>query len=380
MSLFSKQESYIGVDIGANGIKLVELKKNKNRPQLWTYGMLDKKINIHLPESMQMSHATSASIAPIRPMDQYTEEDKPTSVRDFVMNEERVGQYAELLKKLVKEAHVSGKRVTSSLPVSYVFHAILNLPIVEDKQLQPIVEAEVAKMIAQPITEVQIVFQKVTPKDTERKNYITLLVTVAPKALVAFYTAIFSQAGLELQELETEAFALARSLVGKDAAVSMVVDVGAERTNLFIIDNGLPMTHRSLQLGGNTIDSIISDRLGIDSALVSQVKEDVSYGGVDMSTDAFMSFLDPLAKEIQYSFDLYFKQTGNEGKKPEKIILSGGGGLFPPIASYLSRAFPLKVFVGDPWARVIFQSGLQPILRDVGSRMSVAIGLALRHF
>lgn len=378
MSLFGKQESYIGIDIGAHGIKLVELKKTKGRPQLWTYGILDKELDIHIPTNSG-SLPQSTTTTP-RPMDDRSPALAPTSIRDFILNESRVEVYAELLKTLVKEARVSGKRVTSSLPVSYVFHAVLNLPHVEEKQLPKIVEAEVTKMISRPADEMQIVFQKVSPKDENQKKYTTLLVTAAPKVLVAFYTAIFNAAGLELQELETEAFALARSLVGKDATVSMIVDVGAERTNFFIVDNGLPMTHRSLNLGGNTLDTILAQHLGIDKSVVSQVKKDMSYAGAEVPPELFMSFLDPLAKEIQYSFDLYLRQTGNEGKTPEKIILTGGASLFPVLATYLESMFKMKIFVGDPWARTIYQSGLKPVLRDIGSRMAVSIGLALRHF
>ncbi len=378
MGLLSKQESFIGVDIGAHGIKLVELKKNKTRPQLWTYGILDKELDVHIPKVTFNSTQQKSQIP--SPMDQKSSALAPSSVRDFILNESRIGVYADLLKALVKEARVEGKRVTSSLPVSYVFHAVLNLPNIEEKELPRIVEAEITKMISRPADEMQIVYQKVPAKEGSKKNYTTLLVTAAPKALVAFYTAIFDKAGLELQELETEAFALARSLVGKDAAVSMVVDIGAERTNFFIIEDGLPMTHRSLHLGGNTVDEILGEHLGVDRALVGQIKKDVSSVGSRIPYDRFMPFLDPLAKEIQYSFDLYLQQSGNEGKTPEKIILSGGGALFAPIASYLTETFPMKVFVGDPWARVIYQAGLKPVLRDIGSRMAVSIGLALRHF
>ncbi len=377
MSLFKKQESYIGVDIGAHGIKLVELKKNKGRPQLWTYGILDKELDIHIPQD-KIVESNSAQ-AP-RPMDQESRGMAPTSMRDFILNESRIGVYADLLKTLVKEARVSGKQVTSSLPVSYVFHAILNLPYVEEKELPRIVEAEVAKMVSRPAEEMQIVYQKVPAKDEAKKNYTTLLVTAAPKTLVAFYTAIFERAGLQLQELETEAFALARSLVGKDTTISMIVDIGAERTNFFIVDSGLPMTHRSLHVGGNTIDAILAEHLGVDRGVVGQIKKDLSSIDTQLPYEKFMSFFDPLAKEIQESLELYLQQTGNEGKTPEKIILSGGAALFSPIASYLTQTFPMKVFVGDPWARVIYQSGLKPVVRDIGSRMAVSIGLALRHF
>ncbi|PLX28637.1 hypothetical protein C0581_01470 [Candidatus Parcubacteria bacterium] len=380
MSLFSKSESYLGVDIGAHGIKLIELKKTKGRPQLWTYGILDKDLDIHLHAAQEKDINDLLHEGDIKYENEKKKQEKknPTSIQELIMQDSRVDEYAELLKALLKEAKVESRRATSSLPVSHVFHAILNLPKVDDKEIPKIVRAEVGKMINRPIEEMQVVHQKVGNYPEKAKKYITLLVTAAPKALVAFYTAIFQRAGLQLEELETEAFALARSLVGRDSTVSMMVDIGAERTNFFIIDGGVPMTHRSLQIGGNNFDKILSNQLGLEMDKVKQIKRDLSSS--DVSTDLFMTLLDPIAKEIQYSFDLYLRQSGNEGKRPEKIVLTGGSGLFPPIGTYIEQEFPLKVFVGDPWARVIYQDGLKGVLDEIGPRMAVGIGLALRNF
>lgn len=381
MSLFNKQESYLGIDIGAHGIKLVELRKTKNRPQLWTYGILDKDLDIHLHSQTQkdIDDLVHEQDVTYQNYEGALNSKGPTNLQEYILKDARIDEYSKLLKMLIKEAKVESRRATSSLPVSQVFHTIINLPKVEDKALQGIVQAEISKMISQPIEEMQVVFQKISHPDKDAK-YMSVLVTAAPKALVAFYTAIFQKAGLQLEELETEAFAVARSLVGHDASVSMVVDVGAERTNLFIIDDGIPMTHRSLQIGGNNFDATMSKILGLPTSQVKQIKNDVSSVSASLPIDMFMNLLDPISKEIQYSFDLYLRQTGNERKQPEKIILSGGSGLFPPIQEYIKKQFPLKIFVGDPWARVIYQDGLKTILDEIGSRMSVSIGLALRNF
>jgi type IV pilus assembly protein PilM len=196
---------------------------------------------------------------------------------------------------------------------------------------------------------------------------------------VAFYTAIFQKAGLFLRELETEAFALERSLVGLDKNTAMVVDIGAERTNFFIIDQGLPLTHRTITVGGNSLDHILQKSLGIDLKLIQQVKRDFARNPHSMPVSIFTPILDPILKEIEYSFDLFLHETGNEGKHPEKIILTGGSAVLPFIVEEIKKKFSMKVFLGDPWARVIYQDGLKSILDDIGPRMSVAIGLALRN-
>lgn len=294
---------------------------------------------------------------------------------------ERADYYGQLLKDLLKKAKVIGRRAASSLPVSHVFHTIINLPKVPEKEIDTLVRAEITKVLPLPIDEMQIVYQPVSLNDEMAKHYIRLLVTAAPKNMVVFYTRIFQKAGLQLQELETEAFALARSLVGKDESLAMVVDIGAERTNFSLIDKGLPMTQRSLQLGGAMLDRVIADRLGVNQDEAQSLKHDMSnISASTVTIDPFIRFLEPLAKEIQYHFDLYISQSGNEGRKPEKIILTGGAAKFPPVIDYLKTQFAVKVFVGDPWARVLYQDGLKPVVHEIAPRMAVAIGLALRSF
>lgn len=373
MSFFgNKIESYIGVDIGAEGIKLVELRKTKGRPQLWTYGIADENISIHAKATESVTNLPSSIQAPTT---------KTTLSPEDEFSVERADHYGLLLKELVKKSKVTGVRAASSLPVSHIFHTIINLPQVPEKDIDRLVKAEIAKVLPQSTDDMQIVYQPVTLSDELKKHYIRLLVTAAPKNMVAFYTRIFQQAGLSLQELETEAFAIARALVGKDESLTMVVDIGAERTNFSLIDKGLPMTQRSLQLGGAILDTVIADRLGVSVEQAQLLKHDISnITNTAVSHEPFIRFLEPLAKEIQYHFDLYLSQSGNENRKPEKIILTGGAAQFPPVIAYLKSQFPVKVFVGDPWARVLHQDGLKPLLHDLAPRMAVSIGLALRNF
>jgi type IV pilus assembly protein PilM len=373
MSLFgNKIESFIGVDIGAHGIKLVELRSTNGRPQLWTYGIVEEKTAIHpLPGDHSLPELASAKVTPTA--------QKTNTENEFSL--ERADLIGTTLAQVIQKSRVNGRRAASSLPVSHIFHTIINLPKVSEKEIDGLVQAEVAKVLPLPADQMQLVYQTVPLPEALGKNYIRLLVTAAPKNMVDFYTRIFSRAGLQLQELETEAFALSRSLVGKDESLTMLVDIGAERTNFSLIDKGLPMTQRSLHLGGTILDEIIADRLGVSTQEAQFIKRDISFSNsTPISLDPFIRFLEPLAKEIQYHFDLYLSQTGNEGRKPEKIVLTGGAALFPPVLEYLRNQFQLRVFIGDPWARVLYQDGLKPTLNEIAPRMAVALGLALRHF
>lgn len=377
MSFFHKTDSFLGVDIGAGGIKVVELKKVKGRPQLWTYGMADETLDIH-PKESSGSPRTSAPMQPfMAEAEKMQIEKKPVAVA-IDLKDPRIESYAKLLKETVAASRASSRVATASIPVSYIFHAVVTLPKVDKRELQHHVLSKVKKVLPRPIEEMQVVFQEIPDALPEKeKKDMKMLVTAAPKDIVAFFSAIFQKAGIRLQDLETEAFALERALVGRDTATVMVVDIGAERTNFFIMDNGLPMTHRTIRLGGRDINDILTNRLGVDAALTPQIKADL--GGSSIPVEPFLSALDPIVKEIQYSFDIFLRQSGNEAKRPEKIILTGGASLFPVFVSHIASATGMKAFVGDPWARTVHQDGIKRILDEIGPRMSVAIGLALRN-
>ncbi len=388
MSVFQKTEGYLGVDLGAGGIKMVELHKTKGRPQLWTYGIAHQALDIH-PQQLTWHSETNTPTIPNLQKAKVEEKTASApkknvpppsllSADDIV----RTTEYANLLKALADQSKVTTRRVTASLPVSQVFHAVITLPLMDEKEIDTHVKAKAQKMLPMPLDEMQIVHQiiKDTVPNGAQQKYLRVLVTAAPKKLIAFYTTIFQKGGFELQELETEAFAIERCLVGRDGGTVMVIDIGAERSNFFIMDKGVPVTHRSIQVGGNSMDMTLAAALGVSPEQAGQIKYDLSnMKGAKIPMDIWEPLFDPVIKEIQYGFDLFLSQSGNEQKRPEKIILTGGAALFPPFSSYIQDHFPLKVFVGDPWARVVYQQGLRRVLDRVGPGMAVSIGLAMRN-
>lgn len=85
--------------------------------------------------------------------------------------------------------------------------------------------------------------------------------------------------------------------------------------------------------------------------------------------------MQPVLQEINYSHNLYVSQTG---QSVEKIILTGGSALLPAMDVYLARATNINTYLGDPWQRVRYPEELKPVLDEVGTRLAVSIGLALR--
>lgn len=354
MGLFSSAPSsvsYLGIDVGYGGMKMVELKNEKGRARLTTYAYAN------LPaESLDKSLLNDIPFA------------------------------ADLLKKMVVKSKATAKKAVSALPISSVFSSILSVPTVNDKELKDAVALQAKKLIPLPLEEValdtKVIDKNEKPTDGSKPS-TRVLVTAAPKTLVTKYVEIFKQAGLELVSLETEAFADIRALIGKDRSTIMVVDIGSLRTNILVVENGIPFVTRSIATGGAAITQTIAKTLGIPLEQAESMKRDIksmqAFAPTGDLSPILSVLIKPILDEIKYSFNQYQQQSNGAGqKKIEKIILTGGSALLPRLSEFLTQQMNVNTYLGNPWARIVYPPDLRPVLEELGPRFAVTIGCAMR--
>ena len=381
--MFSKPKGFIGVDLGAGGVKMVELREEKKRPMLYTYALTSESQDVHrlLAETREKLLAPEA----VKIEQKQDIRGNKKSAPQIDASEDRINKYAATLKAAITASRASSRIAVGSLPVSAVFHSIVTMPKVDNKEFLGILKAEVKKLLPYAIDDMVLDYQVLENFSTDKVKKI--MVSAVPKAIVEFYSKVFKRAGLTLESLEPESMALTRSLIGRDRAVTMLIDMGAERTNFFIVDEAVPITRHTIESGGNKINKLLMSALGVEESDVAQIKHDlyqkslVGNGVIDQKKfiDMLMPVIDPIVKQIEYGFGVYLNQSGNEQKRPEKIILTGGAAMVPHLAEHLAEYFKIKCYLGDPWARVVHQDKLQPLLNEIGPRMSIAIGLALKN-
>lgn len=346
MSLISSAADYLGVDIGSTSVKIVNLKKEAGKTRLVNYGF-------------------SESLSP-------SGNDSAKSIRDA----------AKTINDICRKANISCRNAVSALPTFSVFTSIINLFNVNKKDISSAIHWEAKKVIPLPIEEMILDWKLIEgdSKENKKESGQKVLLTGAPKSLVKRYVDIFKEAKINLLSLETETFSLVRSLMGNDKSTVMLVEIGAVTTDVSIIDKGIPMLNRSIDVGGVAITETICDRLSVSTAEAEQFKYDLGVSAIDAENNevpkAIEETIMPIMNEIKYATNLF--QSKND-KKAEKIILSGGSALLPNLSNYLSVVLNAKVIIGDPWARVSYPLDLKPMLAEIGPRMSVAVGLALRE-
>lgn len=382
MGLFSKKvSSFLGVDLGTESIKIVELDKFSGRPRLVTYGMAEVESNV-------------------------AHDDKKES-------QERL---ARILKDLLVRAKARSRSAVAALPNFSVFSSVITLPALGEKELAAAVQWEAKKFVPMPLENVvlewKIVKQDKTGhpaaaaalpsgnRDESRSKAMSaagpaaqpsgnvgsgtnkILLTAAPKYLVERYVNIFKQAGITLLSLETESFALSRALVGNDPAVVLIADVGSLTTDLTVVEAGVPVLSRSIDIGGKTVTAAIAAGLGVDEKRAEQFKRDVGMGapgqagGDDGVARIINQSFAAVVNEMKYALNIY---QGQGQSRVEKVLITGGSAWLPSLIDYLSQSLGIKAFIANPWARVAHPRELEPTMETVAPRMAIAIGLAMRE-
>ena len=349
MALFSSNNdnAFLGVDIGDSSLKMVELKKKGKRVYLSNYAFSEnvKKVNF-------------------------------TKLND-------TGYLAKAINKLREESNIKAKKVTASLPTFAVFSSIINLSGVDQAGIKGAVEDEAKKLIPLPLEEM-ILDWKIIPKSEkekeEKKTGTKVFLTGSPKKLVKKYLEVFKKAKLELVGLETETFSLVRSLLGNDSANTLIVEIGANSTDLTVVKNSIPVLNRSLEVCGTSVTKALSEKLEISFLEAEQFKMDLQVTLSDKNQEELpqliIETMSPIIQEIEYMKD-FFESKRNE--KIEKIILSGSGSLLLNFDQYLSNRLDIQVVVGDPFSRLYYPKEIKELLKQVGPKLAVATGLAMRN-
>lgn len=290
---------------------------------------------------------------------------------------------AQAISKVIKDAGFQSRRATVSLPTFSVFSSIISVSVPDKKMLAKVVTDEARKVIPLPLEEM-ILDWKIIPDEKGRvksAGSMQVFLTGSPKKLVRKYIEVFKKANLVLSSLETETFSLVRSLVGNDKAPMMIVEIGANSTDLSIVRDSIPVLNRSLSVCATTITKMLAEVLGMSFSQAEQFKLDLSFSLNDENKDdtlpkLILETIEPIVTEMKYLRDFY--QSQNE-EALEKVILSGGGALLLNLAEYLGKRLDIKVIIGDPWTRINYPQEIKPVLMENGSKLAVAIGLAMRE-
>ncbi len=217
-----------------------------------------------------------------------------------------------------------------------------------------------------------------------------VLLVFAHRELVDRHVEACRRAGVKLDGIDLEAFALLRALAvprspeTEPEQAIVAVAVGQERTIFAVSDGRVCDFTRVLEWGGGSLDIAIARALDLTPSQAEPLKLALSLDGdaapsqltpekADEARAAIRNELQALSRELVSSLQFYQARSGS--LDIGEILLTGGGAQLPGFAAELEQLIGVPVRMADPFARVTMgRKFARPA--DAGS-LAVAIGLAI---
>lgn len=348
-----RSRSVLGVDIGTASIKLVEISERGGSFTLENYGILEEKSYLlHPNRAIQTS--------------------------SYKINDREVGR---LLKILVREVRPKTKIALASLPLFSVFSTYLDMPLLSEQETAEAVSYQARQYIPLSLSEVSLDWFKVEEFYTPRgERFQKILLIGIPKELVLRYRAIFKAAGLSVTELEIESFSLVRALFRGHAGKTALIDIGAESTSFFIVENGIMRAMKQIDAGGINVTRSLGDGLGLSVYRAEELKRRRGLQGFGGESELSTLIASSLNVIIQETKKLIAAYEENSKKKIEGVMAVGGGANLKGFTEYLERELELPVLSAPTWSGVRFPSDVTVVQKDLENRLPIAVGLAKKYF
>ncbi len=356
----NKNNLAIGVDIGTSSIKVVQLKKENGRAVLDTYGALA--------------------------LGQYGEKGFVGQVTNLDAE-----TLAKALTDVLAETHITSKLVVLGIPSTSCIIFILQLPAeIEEKDLATVIPNEAKKFIPVPITDVSLdwyiiprredsgVEARVLSESGGVARMSVLVVATLNETLVK-YTELMQKAGFPMESLEIEVFSHIRSVLTRELFPVMIIDIGASKTKLSIVEHGVVETFRLANKGSQDMTLAIAHSLEMPFDRAENLKKE--YGLIPTPEhphvpDLIKVHLADIFQEANATILAYEKRYN---KNIGKIIFTGGGAMTRGLLEYAKQSFSAELEIADPFAKVEAPVFLSGVLKTTGPEFSVALGLALKQ-
>ncbi|MBS3903268.1 MAG: type IV pilus assembly protein PilM [Anaplasmataceae bacterium] len=347
--------TYLGVDIGTTSIKVVEVKQGKQLPQVVNYGFSEESRYLGRP-----SNAIQTSALKI--FDQ---------------------EASEILMAIIRKMKPSTKEVIASLPSFSAFMTVLSFPEMTASELGKSITYQAKQYIPLPLSEVAMEWVKVGEYVDEQgfKVQQVLLISV-PQENIKKYQQIFKTAGLNLHWLELESMSVGRVLIGGDPTPTIVIDIGSRSTNIAFFEKGQLRFNAQSDFGGAAVTQALTTSLNINPRRAEELKRErgIIGGGAEHELSTIMTpFLDAIindVKKAQFNYNNQFV----EALRPERVIMSGGGSNLLGADRYFERELGVTTVKATPFVRFEYPTVIEPLVPQLNTLLSVALGLGMREF
>jgi len=337
----------IALDIGTSSIKMVQLRRRKSDYELLNFGLM-----------------------PLPPN---------TITADRIVEPETVIQ---AIRNLISSERVKTKQVALAVSGPSVVIKKIMLPLMSEEELATSIYGEVEQYIPYNVEEVNLDYF-VLPYDDQETDQMQVIFVAVKSEKIQEYTDIILEAGLNPAVIDVDVFAIENSYefnYGIPTGTIGLVDIGANITNINILEEGYTSFTRDLPFGGENFNRALEQELGVTPEEAEGLKLGLELRGIpaDKVSAILINVVQDLIFLINESLEFFYSST--TAKEVNRLVLSGGCAKLPGLDQLLSTSLNCTVEISNPFKNIrIDHKVFDPEYIETLSPMAaVGIGLALR--
>jgi len=283
------------------------------------------------------------------------------------------------LSKFMNRNSIKGSTVVISVPGQASFTRFIKLPPVEQRKVPEIVRYEARQQIPFDLEDVVWDYQTTSPPSAGPRE-VEVGLFAMKRDIVADYVSDFTAMGIEPDAVQMAPVALYNFLryeQGGEEGGTMLIDLGAENTNLVIAD-GDRVWIRSVPLGGNNFTNALSKEFKLQFAKAERLKRHAAESKhARQIFQAMRPVFGDLLTEVQRSIGYY--TSLHRDSRVRRIVALGNAFRLPGLAKFLSQNLGTEVEKVEG-LRSLGESEVTsaPMFRENVLSFGVATGLALQ--
>ncbi|MCL2315046.1 MAG: pilus assembly protein PilM [Proteobacteria bacterium] len=343
----------IGLDIGSTSIKLVGLKKQRNRYVLEHFGIK------YIPPE--------------------------TIVDGAIMNSSIVIQS---IQELIKELRVKRKEVAIGIGGNSVIIKKLTMPTMSYFKLDETIASEMQQYIPFDTKDVFLDTFILPGKEDVATGQMDVVLVAAKKEVVNDYLSIVGESGLKPVVVDVDVFAIQNCFYANYGAnendTIALINIGAEVVAINIIREGVSQFTRDVHIGGQQFTEEIQKHFNISFDEAETFKSGSHEKREDLLIqEQIQSSLEKIAEqvagEIQRSLDFYSGTNGDSGFS--KVYVSGGASKTPRLIQAIQDRTRTQTEMIRPFKEIHIDPKRfnSEFIENMGMLGTVAVGLALRR-
>ncbi len=337
----------IGLDIGSNAVKMIEIEKSKKGFELQFAGLTP------LPDGAVVDKSIK----------------KPDQVGQAIKN---LHSYTSRAKQVC--ISVSGKSVIVKL---------VQMTSMPDAQLERQIQMEAEPYIPFDVKDVDLDFFIMGDRP-EKEGQMDVVLVAARRDFLSEYLDLLKSLSLVPVVVDVDPFALEVMYEfcypNVTEEIVALVNIGASTMNINILKSMGSQYTRDISLGGDSITREIMRFFDVSFERAENIKRGAQLEKVNSRNlrRIFQRSVDSFVSELQKILDFF--STNISYDPIQKIFLSGGAaytyGLVPTMQSELG----IPVEIVDPFRSLKINEKNFDVnyLNSIGAQMAIAVGLALR--